>query len=270
MKKYLPILITLSLLLLTSLACRIVIPDITIGSSGKTGSGDVIEQERNVSGISSVRVANQGDLFITLGSEEKLIIEAEDNLLEYIESNMRGGELVLSTRSGVNIRNTKPIRYHLTVMKLDELSVSSSGNIHAPEIEADKFSINITSSGDINVDSLIVDALDVTISSSGNSVIDVLNGEKLDVHISSSGNLTIQGGEVEQQVIRISSSGDYGGRNLMSQSADVTLSSSGTVTVWVTDELRGRLSSSGDLFYYGNPTVNVSQSSSGDVIHKGD
>ena len=270
MKKYLPILLALSLLVLTSIACRIVIPEVSIGSTGVTGSGEVIEDARRVSGISRVRVANQGDLFIALGSEEKLVIEAEDNLLEYIESDVRGGELVLSTRSSANIRNTKPIRYYLTVINLDGLSVSSSGTIEAPELQSNKFSIVISSSGDIKIDGLMVNDLDVKITSSGSTSIEMLDAERLEVLISSSGKLTIQEGEVDEQDIMITSSGDYEAGNLVSQRTEVRLSSSGNATVQVKDELRGSLSSSGNLFYYGNPTVNVSQSSSGDVIHRGD
>jgi len=270
MKKSIGIALVVVVLILATLACRISLPSVEIGISGVTGSGNITKEERSVSDITSVRVANQGDLVITLGDKETLVIEAEDNLLEYIESNVRGDELVLETRDGINIRNTEPILYYLTVTDLDRVSVSSSGDIVVPEISSDRFSINVSSSGDIVLDGLFVDSLQVDISSSGDVFIGELSAERLEVNISSSGKLGIADGYIEMQDISISSSGDYDGRDVESVQADVSISSSGNVTIRVSEELDASISSSGDLYYYGNPTTNIRQSSSGEVIRLGD
>jgi hypothetical protein len=197
MKKTICLALVVVALLFATLACRISFPSVEISVSGVTGSGNVTRDDRDVSGITSVRVANQGDLVITMGDEEALVIEAEDNLQEYLKSNVRGGELILETRDGVNIRNTEPIRYHLTLIDLDRVSVSSSGDIDVPEITTDHFSINVSSSGDIVVDGLIVESLQVRISSSGDVSLGELSAERLEVNISSSGNLQIGDGYVE-------------------------------------------------------------------------
>ena len=270
MRKQYRLIICAVTLALATLACQISIPDVNIGYKGVRGSGSVDVEARPVSGIISVRVANQGDLFITLGDEEKLVIEAEENLLEHIESKVRNGELVLETRQGVNLRPRDPIRYYLTVKELDKITVSSSGDVEAPEFETDRFSINIQSSGNVDLDGLTVERLDVDISSSGDLWIGELSADQLDVTISSSGSLTIADGEVEYQDISISSSGDYDGRNLKSQWAEVRLSSSGNATIRVSDELDANLSSSGDLKYIGDPSLKVRTSSSGDVTQLSD
>ncbi|MEA3438887.1 MAG: head GIN domain-containing protein [Chloroflexota bacterium] len=266
MRKYKHLILAVFILVLVTLACSISLPGVDFGSESVRGSGDVSEEERLVGGITSVSVANQGDLYIELGEQEKLVIEAEDNLLEYIESDVRGGELVLETSSEVNIRNTKPIRYYLTVKVLEEIAVYSSGDIDAPEFEVDSFTIDVNSSGDVKVDGLDVTELRINISSSGEVTVGELVADQLDVTISSSGNLTIREGGLEEQDISIRSSGDYDARNVQSQRATVRISSSGDVTIRVSNELEARLSSSGDLYYIGNPSVDARESSSGDVI----
>ena len=270
MKKQYLIIICAATLALAGLACQISSPGVSIGISGVRGSGIEIEEERQVSGITRVRVANQGDLFIEIGAEESLVIEAEDNLPEYIESDVRGGELVLETRHGVNLRNDQPICYQLVVPELEGISVSSSGDVEAPELEAGRFRISLSSSGEVEVDAIAAKRLDVNISSSGDVTIGELQADSLDVNISSSDSLTILDGEVEEQDISISSSGDYGGRDLESQRAEVRLSSSGNATIRVSDELDANLSSSGDLKYIGDPSLNVRTTSSGDVIQLSD
>lgn len=264
MKKAVIIGLSFIVLFIVTIACSVSIGDINIDMV--KGDGDVIEEQRSVSGISRVRVANQGDLFIELGEQESLVIEAESNLMQYLESEVRAGELVLDTSNGVNLGNTKPIRYYLTVTELEGVAISSSGDIEAPALEADKFSIDVNSSGNVSVEGLIVQDLDVNISSSGGVAIDELTAGRLEVDISSSGNLAIKSGAVEQQGISISSSGDYDGGELSSQRANVRLTSSGNATVRVSDELTARLSSSGSLYYIGSPTIDAQESSSGDVI----
>jgi len=68
----------------------------------------------------------------------------------------------------------------------------------------------------------------------------------------------------------ISSSGNYAAQDLESDEAKVRLNSNGSATIWVQDHLKANLKSSGDLRYRGNPTVDATTSSSGDVIQIGE
>ena len=214
------------------------------------GSGDVTRVEIPFSGINGVSLTTQGELVIEIGAEEKLIIEAQENLQPYIEANLANGKLTIETREGYNLNPTKPIRYLLTVKSIEFLTVTSSGSIDAPALEVDQFQVKITSSGDINLESLIA--------------------ETLDVSLTSSGDLEIAAGQVETQEVHISSSGNYTAGDLRSQEAEVDITSSGDVTVWVTDRLEVNISSSGDVSYYGSPEVKTEITSSGRVNSLGD
>ncbi len=231
------------------------------------GSGKVIREERDVSGFTGVRVSNQGDLKVKLGDREELIIEAEDNLLEYIETYVEDGVLKIGTEPNINLRTKKPIRYYLTATKLDYLATSSSGDIEAPALKADDFTVKISSSGDIDIEGIEAEEISIGISSSGDVKIDTLTSEILSVRISSSGDLKIGRGNVETQDINISSSGNYDGSFVESLKTEVRISSSGDAKVWVTEDLDVHLSSSGDLYYKGDPDKFYhKETSSGDVI----
>lgn len=234
------------------------------------GSGDVAAESRSVSGIRGVELAMQGTLQIELGESESLRIEAEDNLLEYIETDVFGGTLTIESSSGVNLQNREPIRYYLTVTSLDSIAVSSSGDITAPGLEAGRFSVAVHSSGDVTLGPLVCDAFDVEVSSSGSVSVESLEASSIDVQISSSGNVVIGDGTVDTQEVRISSSGEYQAGALASREARVRLTSSGEVTLRVQDHLTADLSSSGNVVYYGNPSVDENTTSSGRVIRAGD
>jgi hypothetical protein len=240
------------------------------GVKAVRGSGKVVEEERQVSGFTSVELATSGSLTIGLGGEEELRIEAEDNLLEYIETEVRGGRLRIKTQDNVTLRNTRPINYYLTVKALDDIVISSSGDIEAPDLEAERFIVTISSSGDLVVGDLDAGTLEVEISSSGDMKMGDLYADSIEVSITSSGNLDIAGGEVEEQDITISSSGKYRAGDLESARASVRLTSSGSATIWVRDHLQANLSSSGDVRYIGNPKVDARTTSSGDIEQVGE
>jgi Putative auto-transporter adhesin, head GIN domain len=248
MKRKARFLFGISLLLMFVLACNLT-RSLSVQTGTVRGSGDIVSEERPLSGVNSVNLAMQGDLTIELGDQEKIIVEAESNLLPYILTDVTLGELYIHTRSGTNLQNTSPIHYYLTVKSLEGLRISSSGNITAPDLTAQRFSVRISSSGEMNIPSLIADKLDVTISSSGN--------------------VTIGGGEVTQQEITISSSGDLYAQDMVSQDANVRISSSGDAYIRVVNNLDGSISSSGNIHYYGNPQIHVSSTSSGKVIKEG-
>jgi hypothetical protein len=229
-------------LIFSILACDLSVGNLAGGQSVR-GSGSVVEESRSVSGVSKVELAMPGTLHISIGSSEELQIEAEDNLLEYIQTNVRGNTLRIETQRGINLQATRPIEYYLTVAELEAVDISSSGDVEVKDLESESFSASISSSGNLLISNLV--------------------GDSLQVNISSSGDLDILGGEVKEQTIRLSSSGEYHARDLASTGADVTLSSSGDATVRVSERLTGRLSSSGNLYYIGNPNLDVSMSSSG-------
>lgn len=258
-----------SLMALSALACTS-IGIVTGGRRVTRGSGRVVEEMRDVSGINGVDLATLGDLTIEVGDTESLLIEAEENLMPYIETKMRNGMLRIQIQDGANLRTTKPVRYYLTVTGLDTISISSSGDIHAPDLAAERFSIVVASSGDLVMGDLETDGLDVKVSSSGNVTIGELNANSLEVDIGSSGNVDIAGGTAKTQNITINSSGRYTAEGLTTDRADVRLNSSGSARIWVREQLTARLNSSGDLIYRGDPEVDATTKSSGNVIRSGE
>jgi hypothetical protein len=214
------------------------------------GSGDVIEEPRQVSGVSGVNLATVGDLTIELGDTESFSITADDNLMQYLKTSVVGDVLRIEGTARVNLKPSTTIKYSLTVKSLDSIKVTSVGDVNAPALTADRFTVTISSTGDVNIPSL--------------------EAESLKVDISSTGNLSIDEGSVKSQDIKISSTGKYNAQDLASEDANVRLSSTGSATIWVENSLTAKLSSTGDLYYRGNPAVDSTTNSTGDVIHLGD
>jgi hypothetical protein len=229
------------------------------------GEGSVQSESREISSIEAVELGTIGTLFIEQGPDLKLTVQAEENLLQYLRTDVRRKTLVIRTEHGVSLRPHKSIEYHLTVPQLEEVDLSSSGDAVMGDWKADRLIISLESSGDMDCGVLTCPRLDIQLESSGDLYIDEWEGEKIRASLGSSGDLKIGGGHAKEQDIEISSSGDYQAPDLQTETATVRVSSSGDAKVRVSDYLYARTSSSGDIIYYGRPKVDSDESSSGDV-----
>jgi hypothetical protein len=245
MIKRIPLLLPLFAFVLSG--CDII--DASLNAERIRGSGRIIQEKRDVRGFTEVRLASVGELNIQQSDRESLSIEAEDNILPKIITEVEGDRLVIRTERGVSISPTVTVRYSLTVKDLTGLELSGSGKIHAAAIRSQDFRLRLPGSGEIRLDGLTADTLAAEISGSG----------KIEVP-----------GKVVSQKVRISGSGDYDGHNLQCRSADVSVSGSGDSTVWVQDDLSASISGSGKVDYYGNPKVSKHVSGSGGIHGLGD
>lgn len=236
--------------ILSTLACSGNINGANFGYDSIEGSGRVISEEREVSGFSRLELAGLGKLIVEFGEEEALTIEAEDNLLPYIETEVRGKRLVISTKEKISLQPTESITYYLTVVELDSVSVSGLINAVLPEIKTTDFTLDISGGGDVDIAGLYAD--------------------RLTVNISGLGDVTINEGAVTDQVIDISGGGNYRAKDLESEYADVEISGLGSATLRVSDSLNVDISGGGSVEYYGSPSVNSDISGIGDVEKLGD
>ena len=187
------------------------------------GSGNLISEPRSVSDFDRVSLSGSGEVIITQSGEESLIVETDDNVMEYVTTSVRGGTLYLGFEAK-KARAVSPSRlsFSLDVKDLVGLKISGSGSVDSASIDTDRLEVEVSGSGDVRIDSLTAD--------------------EVDVRISGSGNVELAGEAAEQ---------------------DVTISGSGDATVWAIDSLDARISGSGSVKYYGRPTTNLSGSGSG-------
>lgn len=223
----------LVLLLLLLCACSVV-----------RGSGNVITETRTVSDFDQVELNDQGEVILKLGEQESLVLEAEDNIIAVVETEVRGNTLYIGTKSNKIINPTKPVRYFLTMKEISALKIFGSGSITADKIMTDRLTLNINGSGDISIGSLSAESLEVDISGSG------------DVEVA---------GQTTSQTIKLSGSGNHQAADLETEVVDVEVNGSGGTTVWANQTLSVEINGSGSVNYYGSPTVSQSISGSGDL-----
>ena len=91
-------------------------------------------KSRSVSGFSSVDQAGEGRLYIEQTGSETLLVRADDNLLQHIQTNVVGDELEIRTAPGVEINPSQAIEYFLTVDDLMAAELTGVGRLECTDL----------------------------------------------------------------------------------------------------------------------------------------
>jgi len=141
----------------------VVTPDAS--SSARPASGRTSES-REVRGFTGVQLAAFGTLQIEQTGTESLTIEADDDVLPSLTSEVTNGVLRLGLAPNTTIDDARPVVYRLTVAALDTIAVSGAGDVTATGLRADRLTLDVSGAGDVTLDGT-VDAQVVTIGGTG-------------------------------------------------------------------------------------------------------
>lgn len=197
------------------------------------GSGNVQGETYAVSGIDGVALATIGTVHVEIGENEELRVVAEDNLLEQFRIEVMGDTLYIESNEWVVLYPTEPVEFFLTTKALNSITVSGSGDVEAPALEADDFEIDVRGSGSVSIAELVTRVLDVKISGSGASIIS--GGELGDQCIDVMGSGIHRAGdaravEAQQIAVKVIGSGKVELGELDAVDLDVRISGAGKVS----------------------------------------
>lgn len=232
---------------------------------GLEGSGTASTETRSVADFDAVRLEGQGAAVIEVGPDASLTVEADDNLLPHLTSEVEGGTLVLGTDRQLDPK--VPIVFTITVPNLTGLDVTGSGTITTAAVEANAFGASIAGSGNIDVSGLAATSISASITGSGNIDLSDVDTTSVAASVAGSGNVRI-GGTTPDLSVRISGSGNFLGSDLVAGSADISVSGSGNAVVNATETLNGDIAGSGSIEYSGDPVVDVSVAGSGQIVQR--
>lgn len=204
------------------------------GNKKVKGNGNVTKITRSTSDYDAIKCAGSFDYILVAGTEGAITIEGEENLLEYIITEVKGNKLIVKTENGVNLRTSwnKSIKITIPFKDISQVSLAGSGDLW-------------------NTDKITASSLDVSLAGSGDVVLDI-KADTVEGSIAGSGDLTLKG-STDNLEARVSGSGDFHGFGLQSNHTIVSVAGSGDASVVSNETLKARVSGSGDIEYKGNP-----------------
>lgn len=203
------------------------------------GSGKMAAEDRRIGEFNRVKLSGGYDVVLTQGSTPSLRIEAEDNILKKIRSEIKDGELEISMDG--HFCKVKAVTVYLTAVTLKAIESSGAVEVRATnKITADDLSLHISGAGEVNME---------------------VEANHLLTSVSGAGELDLKG-KAKSHKVKISGAGDMDAVDLIVGKYDINLSGASDCRIYVEDELLVDASGASSITYKGNPS-RIKEESSG-------
>ncbi|SEB42346.1 Putative auto-transporter adhesin, head GIN domain [Tenacibaculum sp. MAR_2009_124] len=218
------------------------------GTKKVKGNGNVITKKRKISRFNEVSVGGSFTVMLVEGKVGTLKIEGEENIIPYLETEVKGGDLRIGFKDNMNIRITKKLIVTVPFNSLSAVSLGGSGDINVTkEIDNNSVAFNIGGSGDIKAR---------------------VNTSNVKTSIGGSGTIKLSG-KTNNFKCSIGGSGNVRAFDLKTNNLKASIAGSGDVSVYVTSEIKAAMVGSGNIYYKGKPNnIDTTSAGSGDVVDK--
>jgi hypothetical protein len=207
------------------------------------GNGNIITENRNIAAFNAVNSEGDYDVYISSDSINEVIVEAPSNVINYIETEVVGEKLIISTKPMRCIQTSEPIKIHIKTTGLNLLELEGSGNIFTNSLHSASLNIELSGSGNIET---------------------AVNSQNINATITGSGDIKMSGTSVISD-FKVTGSGEIKAFGLMQEKAFATITGSGDIEVFSTTLLDVKITGSGNVYYKGNPQMQIHITGSGSV-----
>ncbi|MGE0089472.1 MAG: head GIN domain-containing protein [Bacteroidales bacterium] len=217
--------------------------------ANSTNLQDIKKENRSVGDFSSIVFSISGELYLSQGDKNEVIIEADSDVLEKITTEVKGDALVIEFEKWYNQNNRGKVNIYITMKSIEKITLTGSGNIlNKTKINSYDLELVLTGSGSINMNDLTTQNVKSIISGSGEIAIKSnTKGKLLDAVITGSGTIDA---------------------SLLSfATADLTITGSGSISADVFEKLDAFITGSGKIKYTGKPLIDANITGSGKIVN---
>lgn len=212
---------------------------------GLYGRGNMNSVTVDVADFNSLELLSSAQVQIVKGDAYEVVLTDYENLMDAHQLSVVDNKLIISTRAGLPILNSKARVQITTPDPMNEVVLAGSGNILLLSEFDELNRLSILGSGNIRA-------------GAENELTEV------ETLIGGSGNIEVNGSTDKLKAV-ISGSGSLFLNNLEAQNAECRISGSGSISVHVEEQLMAVITGSGSIIYSGSPELDVHSSGSGHV-----
>jgi hypothetical protein len=188
------------------------------------GSGIMTSETRPLANVIGVKLASIGAVEVVIGTDQSIVIEAEDNLIPFITTEVSDGVLTIGTRDETSFEPTRMLHFTVTVGRVELAEISGAGTLSIDDPKSDRIDLAVPGAGTISV-SGAVDQMTASIAGTGTVDAARLAADDVIVEVSGAGDATVWAID----------------------SLDVTLSGIGNVSYWGEPQVDQTITGLGDL-----------------------
>lgn len=147
-------------------------------SRGVQGSGNLTSEKRDVRDFNGIEVSSVFQVEITAQKEFSVEVEADDNLLPLIKTEVHNGVLHLETERGVSSRNAIKIR--ISAPTIERMEISGASKISLADVKTENLQIDSSGASKISISG-----------ETGNLIVDISGAGKIDAENLKSESVTV-------------------------------------------------------------------------------
>lgn len=149
---------------------------------GEKGSGNVRTESREVSEFKAIDVSGAFEVEIIVQKDFSIEVEADDNLLQFIKTEVSGETLKIKSEKGFNTGN--PLKIRITAPDIDNLDLSGASKVNLVNLNNDSLILDSSGASKIKIEGT---TKTFTVDMSGASKLDAENLKAENVSVDSSG-----------------------------------------------------------------------------------
>ena len=153
-----------------------------ISFNSVAGSGVAATESRDVSEFNGIDVGGVFQVEVTAGKEYGVVVEADDNLLQYVKTEVSGGVLKISSTE--RLKSTTPMRIRVSAPEIESIDASGACKISVADVKSSELRVDTSGASKVN---LAGETSSVTIEVSGASNIDAANLKAENATVKASG-----------------------------------------------------------------------------------
>lgn len=162
----------------------------SIGGGQVRGSGNVTTEQRDVGAFTAIDVASIGEVVVTQGNAERLMVETDDNIQPLVLSEVRGDTLHLSMKPNTSLAIIPRLIFTVTVRNLKQITLSGAGTISVRGFSGDQLTVDHSGVGALTVAGTVKEQ-HVTLSGVGNYDGTTLVSDRATVNLSGVGDVMV-------------------------------------------------------------------------------
>ncbi len=224
---------------------KITINGITVTNSSENqviGSGVPVKRTVDLSmhkkQIKKLIVGGIASVKFVQGNEDSVVIEADDNIQEYLQADVHNNSLEIGLCGNGSLRINTPIVYYISLKSLEKITLSGSVAFYGSGITSEELQLKLSGSTNFN---------------------SAVQTKQLSIKMSGSSRIKVSG-ETQHQSLKMSGSSRYDGERLKSKEGAVSASGASEVMIAVEDVLHIDVSGVVSVRYLGSPVLRVSKS----------
>ena len=212
-----------------------------------TGSGNLVTETRPAGNFNGISVGGGFEVEVKIGPVTSVVVEADDNIIKYIETSISGNTLKIRTEDLHNYSDVH-MKVYITTASLKKVSASASAEVVVQDVLAGTDRLTFKSSSGANIKAEV-------------------DAPEVDSDVSSGASITLSG-KTKSYSAEASSGAEIRSWDLLSENTTVKVSSGSSARVHASISLNATASSGASVTYHGAATVNKSESSGASVEKK--